>query len=284
MRSVRVPSAMLATVRSRTGFSWWLRLLGGLCWVSALSAQPANETPFTSSDARALKIVSLHLQARGGEEAIRALESLERRAQLREGREDFSLEWRWHREFGAREEQQREHLGRHYSRLRVRQGDQIWGHDLSPKRSRPGLLGAAEAAEFVWNTQLCLEPWRPFVEGIAAGHVFTVEGSKTIRERRCHFIRARSPEGRTVFYAFDEATFLLVAVQFEGSFAGEKANILAVVSGVERLGGVLFETGYDFYQQGKRFKHLRFSPSRLNPPLEKGIFEKPYVHPRVFGK
>jgi hypothetical protein len=87
------------------------------------------------SDPTALRLIDLHLQARGGKTAIESLESLTRQADEREGRREFVLEWTWARDLGVREDRHRYLRGRDFHRLRVRDGSMVWGHDLSPERS-----------------------------------------------------------------------------------------------------------------------------------------------------
>lgn len=250
-------------------------LLGG----SALCAQ-SDETPEKKpifSDPTALKLVDLHLQARGGRAAIEAIETIHRQANLLEGKTEYTDEWFWKRDIGAREDRRREHLGRRYHRLRASYGDLIWGHDVIPERTKPGKLLPAEETEFAWLSILAVTPFKPFVDGPPFGYVFSYEGTETIRNRPAYVVASQFPDGRVVKYSFDKQNYLLLAIRYKAPFAGQPTMVTAVPTGATRLGGVIFETGYDFYVEGRRFQTLRFTESSANDPIEANFFKKPYV-------
>ena len=236
-----------------------------------------------TSDANALRIIDLHLQARGGRDAIEALQSVRRTAIEKEGRNDFRLEWTWSRDYGVREDQHREHLGRPYHRLRARSGTMVWGHDVTPKRSRPGLLKPSEASEFQWTSLLFTDPCRPFLQGPQYGFNFTYEGPKTVQKRPAYLVKMTQKDGPEVEYAFDQKTFLLLRLRFPVSFSGQNVVTDCYPTGATRLGGVLFETGYDYSINGKRFRKIRFEHNTVNEAVDSGFFDKPYVRPRNFG-
>jgi len=264
-------------------------LLG--CLILVLSGfLQAQEPPAESSDGTdanaetARKIIELHLQARGGRDAIEALEVLRRRGSFQEGKLEYSVEWSWSRDHGTREDRRRDHLGREHHETRVQHGNELWTRKLSPERTRPQELNGVAAREFATDRQLAIAPWEPLLAPTEAGNTFTYLGPKTFRKRPCYFIRGEHPGERTVYYAFDQETFLLIALQYEAPFAGHAIRVTALVRGAERIDGALLETGYDFYQETQLFAQVRFSRSTNEVALAPEIFLKPRIVQRELGR
>lgn len=248
-----------------------IALLIGLSFANYLQAQS------TPGNATALHIIDLHLQARGGREAIEAISSLHRTGTIIEGKTDFTTEWSWSREFGVREIRHRLHLGRDYKTLRVRAKDLYWGHQLSPERTKPAVLPKKEISEFLLNSLLFADPCRPFLPESNFGYKFTYVGPKTLRGRPTYLVNAELPTQMTIQYAFDQKTFLLVAVFFPKNFAGAQREVIAFPTGVERYAGVLFESGYEFLVDGESYQKVRFQHSEVNQPMDERDFLKPHV-------
>ncbi len=230
-----------------------------------------------SSDATAERIVELHLQARGGREAIDRIISLRREGALREGRTDHRFTWQWSRSSGAREDRTRELRGRHHHLVRVANPQTTWGQTIGPSLADPRELDDEEAAALRWEGDLYSGVHRSFLEGSASGVILAFAGEARLHGKAAYAIQVRHTDGRKGVYYFARDSFLLLGVRFREQFADRMVTVEAIPTGYVRIEGVVFETGFDYRVNDAVYRSVRFEHTATNPRTDPSVFRKPEV-------
>lgn len=240
---------------------------GTLDWNREIT--PPNPLPSeiapTETDANGAKLINLHLQARGGVEALAAITSIDFQGELREGKTTWTRRWRWIAPNWFHLEQWREHLGRDLREVTVTDGIDSWTQVLGPQTKRArSIEGTAETA-FHWEAAQEALVFRHLLDWREAGHIMSFDGARRYDGHDVYIVKAKLENGPIVYYYLDKENFLLRAIGYRQKFGRTDANVDLVPTGAKRINGVIVETGWEWRVEGRTYRRLTYTRQVLNP-------------------
>lgn len=248
-----------------------------LCFATALSASesskgiwPASEVP-DSSDSTSLRILNLHLKARGGPEKIRLVSTLILRGRLQEGRESFDLT-RYHaRPASLRSERRRDHLGWQYHTVTVVTPESGWSQAVLPETDRPGTLSDDDHRRWLLEARLPFLLLHPDQQG----HRFVYKGKVRFAGKEAYLLHGFLASGTQLDVHIDAETFHVLNYRHPFRIAGKKVLVDRMPLGLRRIDGVWFESGYDFRVKGESLRRIEFTEIIPNHALPAKAFQRP---------
>lgn len=216
------------------------------------------------TDATAARIIALHLQAIGGAERMAALQSLRRTARQSQGGTDSRLTFLHAFPFHFHWIEQRTHLGWDYRTDQLYTGVHAWQRELLPKASaaQPLDTGVAKVLAFEANLPVL------FVNYARKGYAFSYVGETEFAGTPVLLVRGHLFPGFSVDIFFDKARFFVVNYRYVQPFAGAQMQVDRMPTGMRKIDGIWFTTGYDFRVEGQSFRTLSFEDFELNSPMD----------------
>lgn len=232
--------------------------------------QRSSPTPETT-DKTSLKIINLHLSARGGKEALRNIQNLVFLGEESQGQNEFNIRMVMAPPGKVFIEKTRDHLGWKYLTIKGTDGNQAWSQEILPDERNPEPLNPKDSAMVMLEAELPVL----FAYWEQQGHVFKYLGESEISNRKAYKIRGFLSNGLNVDFYFDQKTFQLLNYKLEDDFAGKTNLVNRMPTGLRKIEGVWFETGYNFRIEGKSYRKVKFNEMRVNQPIEDTNFSMP---------
>ena len=237
--------------------------------------QYLNKKP-ESCDATSLKLINLHLMARGGAEALSNVSTLKLEGVLLEGKVDSEISFFCHSDGETQMLTNRFYRGDDYIVASSIGQGASWRQNLSPEKASPRRLGGLDESLLRLNGWL---PWL-FIDPDGSGHVFAYQGTKTFAGKEAYLIHGWLANGMQIDVLFDAKSFHIVNYRHVFSIAGKQVVVDRMPTGLTRSSDVWWETGYSFRLRGKTFRNLTYETVTANAPLAERLFEMPNVKER----
>lgn len=231
---------------------------------------PASEPP-AASDSTSLRILDLHLKARGGAERLRSLHTVVLQGQLKEGREQWQLSQFHASPRSLRTETRRDHLGWQYQTVTVATPDSAWSRERLPHPQKPRSLSDFQ------HRLLLLEAALPFLflDHQQKGHRFRYKGKVRFAGKEAYRLHGYLAFGLQIEVHFDAQTFHVLNYRHPFPVANKQILVNRLPIGLRKLDGLWFETGYDFRHKGNSLRQLSFSEIHPNRALPQNPFQRP---------
>jgi len=223
------------------------------------------------TDKTSKRIIALHWKARGGLGPWREVESIRLPGKKKEGQKDFKMTWLKQAPNRLRIESERDYLGWKYQTVFVVNGEEIWQQEISPESRNPSNVPGQLARRLRWNADF----HTPLADYESDRHAFTYRGKGEIAGRPAFIIEGHLDYNFKVFYFFDTKTFQILNYRFTDYFAGQAMKVDCMPTGLKRVEGIWFETGYDFRVNGRSYRKVEIEYFELNPDLPEKAFVKP---------
>ena len=223
------------------------------------------------SDSTSLRIIDLHLQARGGAKAIGTVRTVQFSGELVEGKQDYSVVQTHAAPDRLRIESTRFHRGDNYVTVTATDGPQIWRQEILPKRKGIGHVGGIE------KQLIGLDAMLPFlflnIEN--SGHVFSYKGETTFADRPAYALHGWLSNGLQVDILFDTKSFHIINYRQPFRIASQELLIDRVPTGLKKAGGVWWEMGYKWLLRGKKARSIEFDKVKTGVPLPPESLKEP---------
>lgn len=235
-----------------------------------------NSPKPAASDDTALKIIDLHIKARGGLEALLAVKGIRMDGMLVEGIKDYKLETLHRRPNVLMVKSTLTHMGDDYVKILVTDGTDTWTQDLLPKKRNPGSLSENDKASLEIDARL---PYL-FLDAVSSENVYAYMGETTFANRKAYVIRVWMDNGDQLEALFDAKSFHIINYRQSYKIGPREMIVDRVPIGLLRVENTWWDEGYEYRLRGKSFRKVTYRKIRFTPlpPLE--TFKKPEVKER----
>lgn len=228
------------------------------------------------SDDIAARILALHEEARGGRDNLLAVNNL-----VREGQWDFDGQQFDYRQVltsrgDCRIDRFREAQGWRFHHVTVIGASGAWEQNRLPEYRNPEDLRATSATAL----QLAGEWLGPLLFYREKGHRFWYRGTSRIGDRPAYHLVGKLAYGVDIAVDIDQENFLLLNMTMPDYTDGQLRKVNRLPTGMRRLAGVWWETGFDYRMDGKLLHRLSFQHLEVNSPLAEDFFVRPADRPQ----
>ena len=231
--------------------------VAAVAWVASASFEQTAKAPAVD------EIIAKHIEARGGVEKLKSLQSLRTVGTLSLGqRGDAQLT----REI-KRPNMVRTDLAFGQATL-VHAYDGKEGWQIGPDGKVTALAGDDLA-----NAKQDADIEGPLVDYKSKGNKVELVGQTTIGDSRCFNLKVSYPNGDATFECLDTKTYLVIGSRVERH--GE-VQVEAVLSNYRSYGGIQFAGNSDIKQAGSTdMIHYKLEKVEINPPIDNTRFQAP---------
>ncbi|MEX0322489.1 MAG: hypothetical protein AB3N63_10050 [Puniceicoccaceae bacterium] len=229
-----------------------------------------------STDETSLKLINLHLMARGGGDSLKNVNTLKMEGVLLEGKVDSKVTVSAVNDGAVQVLTNRFFRGDDYIVVNATGQGASWRQNLSPEKGLPRRIGGLD------ERLLQLTGWIPwlFVNIENSGHVFSYQGQKNYAGKDAYFIHGWLSNGMQIDVLFDAKSFHIVSYRHVFSIGGKEVVVDRLPTGLSRSGNVWWETGYSFRMRGKIFRKVTYEEVTANASLAGTLFKMPAVRER----
>jgi hypothetical protein len=235
------------------------------------SPWPSGMTKPAASDETSLKIIALHLKARGGEEKLAQFKGLKAKGKLIEGKLDYSIEALFRAPDALIIKSTRRHLGDDYVNAQATNGVDAWHRSYLPKRSLPATLNADDERDL---EIMAATPFM-FLKAQSSGNIFAYRGERKFSGKPVYIIHVWLKSGHRVEAFFDTQSFHVINYRQAHRFGPKNILVDRVPTGLTRIGGTWWEEGYKYGMRGKFFREFTFSEMKQTPYPGVDLFNMP---------
>ena len=238
----------------------------------ANSFWPGLKKP-AATDETSTRIIDLHLAARGGEKAMKAVQSLRLKGKVFEGNDSYRIEALFRHGGSARFETFYDRRGDEHRTVKATDGTKPWQRKILPKIERPTKIGGEEGRLFDLEARL------PFLllDHAEQQHVFLYTGKKEYLERTAYVIHGWLASGLRIDIYFDSKSFQILNYRHLFKIAGRDMLINLTPSKLKRKEKVWWEMEYKANYNGKTFRRVTYERIRTNLELEDALFAQPEI-------
>lgn len=229
-----------------------------------------------STDATSLKLIDLHLMARGGKDALSNASTIKLEGVLLEGKVDSKLSIASRIDGSIKLITNRFFRGDDYIIVNSSSSGTSWRQNLSPEKGMPRRIGGLD------ERLLQLDGWLPWLfMGIEnSGHVFAYQGPKNYAGKDTYLVHGWLANGMQIDVMFDAKSFHVVNYRHVFIIGGKQVVVDRLPKGLTRSANVWWETGYSFRMRGKTFREVTYEEVTANPSLPESYFKMPEVRER----
>jgi hypothetical protein len=243
----------------------------------AQDAEPTSPWPILDkpglSDETSRKLIDLHLKARGGVEALKAVKSLSMKGKLFEGQKEYNIEGLYTHDGAARFEVYYQQRGFEHRTIKATDGKLGWQRKVLPEKQLPSSIGGDDAR------LLDLEARLPFLflDYFENEHVFVYRGKLPYLGRVAYVVHGWLASGMQIDVYFDEKTFQILNYRHTYKIAGKEVIVNLTPSKLKKSAGVWWEMEYKMNYEAKTFRRISFSRIETNVEFEKSLFAQPEI-------
>jgi len=236
---------------------------------------PVSEKPETS-DKSSVKIIALHLRARGGAEALGKYQIIGRTGKLIEGYQDYKLAVTYSAPGSIRIESTRRHMGDDYINVSASDGSVCWRQDTVPEVKRPHALGGLDKHLLEFEAML---PFL-FLDPSSAGHVFAYKGKEKFAKTEVYVLHGWLANGFQLDILFDAKSFHVINFRHAFKIGIKEVIIDRTPSGLVRFNDTWWDKGYLYRLQGKAFREISYDTITEEVVLAEDAFTPPPIRER----
>ena len=229
--------------------------------------------PPPSSDPTSLKIIDLHLMARGGREALMGVDRIRRTGVLLEGQDDFAYIALFLAPDKARFEQSRFFIGRDYKTASGTDGTLVWQHEILPKKGIPLHPSGTEAHIIAFEARV---PFL-FLDPESSGNVFVYRGKERYARRPVYLVHGWLDSGMEVDLHFDAESFHLINYRIPFTIGSQEVLVDRTPLGMVRIENTWWESGYKLHIRNKQFRRVTYSESEWQIGVDESDFAEPVI-------
>lgn len=233
---------------------------------------PVQDKPAVT-DATSRKLIDLHIKARGGREALRAIKSLSLKGKLFEGTQEYTIEGLYTPGGSVRFELYYDQRGYEHRTIKGSDGTSLWQRTVLPEKQLPSSADGDEALLLDLDARL---PFL-FLDYQAQEHVFVYRGKQPYLGRMAYVIHGWLASGMRIEVFFDDTSFQILTYRHAYTIAGKEVIVNLTPSRLRRAAGVWWEMEYKMNYAAKTFRTISFSQVKTNVPVESSLFEQPEI-------
>jgi len=236
--------------------------LASLC----LAASVAGQSP-TAED-----IVAKNIQARGGIEKIRAVQTLRMTGTMLVGDDRLPTTIEWKRPDKTRWEFEADGQ----TAIQVYDGKRGWTLMPFEGNKDPEEMSDQELEDVALQADLD----GPLVDAAAKGNKITLLGKDDSDGRQAWELKVTRKNGDERFVYIDAETYLQTKTVTKRSMGGQEIEIKSVIDDYRTVDGVQLPHSFDASAEGMPAgQSLRFSKAEINVPIDDSRFQKPPSEP-----
>lgn len=249
-----------------------------VCAAAVSSANPQEALPVRfeqgtqlETDQTAARILSLHSEARGGEEALEAVRSLQLTGTKKEGSREFQVTHYYAFPNKFRKEVYREELGWRYLTVYGFDGTHAWRQEVLPSKKPAVVLEEKEMSE-VHGDQFRLHRialWK------SMPGVFTYQGEAKAAGAPTYLVRYQEKDAAPLYLYFDQKHFLLRSIGSREVFLEREVDLDRFPTLWQLKDGIRIEAAFELRNRGELLSKTEFTKIQVNPVLEDSLFEMP---------
>ena len=228
--------------------------------------EPTGPWPFPISrpdktDVTSLKLIDLHLKARGGRVELEQVRSLTCTGELLEGQKDYALEVTYGTPGKIRVLSKRSHRGYNYVTLRGTDGETAWVQPLEPERRTPKPIGGLD------RQLLELDACLPFLmlQADRLGVVFKYTGEDTFADKKVYVLHAWLRNGIEIEILLDAKSFMAINYRQPYAIGNQTLIVDRMPTGLTRIMDTWWEQGYNYALRGKGLQKVLYKKMSGSP-------------------
>jgi len=235
--------------------SMWLGLIPILLQLRPVPAQDITE------------IIARHLQARGGEAKIRALNSLRITGNLKSMNVDGQFEMLQKRPDKIRQQ----HIQQGKKLLIGYDGKQAWALDTGTGSEAPFVLKGIQAELLLLQSDFD----GVFLDWGKKGHKIVYVGAEIVNSTKTHHLKILRSDGKVQHFFLDVETALERKISLELKQEGSPLVLESLLSNHKQVGGISFPHTIESLVNGRSQSLLQIDKIELDPGLEDHLFKMP---------
>ena len=182
---------------------------------------------------------------------------------------------------GRRVDSTRFFRGDNFTSVSATDGGAAWRQETGPKPARPTDLGGMDKDLLLLDARL---PFL-FLDAESPGDLFKYIGETGFAGKKAYVVHAWLKGGLQIEILFDQKSFHIINYRQPLPIAGRPVLVDRVPTGLFRLDGVWWESGYRWELRGKTARSLEFRKERARSgALDPRSLEKPQVAERWLRK
>jgi hypothetical protein len=218
------------------------------------------------------EVIAKNIQAHGGMEKIKAINTLRNTAKLSFGPYRATAMQENKRPDKVREEFQIQGL----AQVQAYDGKQAW--QISPFQGRkdPELMSAEDAKSLVTDSDI----EGPLVDYKAKGHKAELMGHDSVEGTDCYKVRLAMKNGDVRYYYLDTDSFLELKLEVQTTIRGTLQESEQYFGDYEKVDGIYYPFAVEQAQKGNAQRQkLSVDKIEINAPIEDARFTLPVVKP-----
>jgi hypothetical protein len=232
------------------------------------------------SDATSLKIIGLHLKARGGEANLARISSIRTSGELMEGQQDYRIESIHKSPDALILKSTRTHMGDDYVAVTATDGRVAWRQELTPKRKNPTPLSSNDRLAIETDAML---PFL-FLEAVRSGHTFASRGEEKYGGNKTYVLHVWLKNGQEIEAMFDATSFHVINYRQSYRIGSRDTIVDRTPVGMNKIDGTWWDSGYDYRIMGKTFRKVRYKSISPTAAPKPDAFQQPPSRERWLKK
>ncbi len=263
-------------------------LLFSLLWSVSLPshAQDPGEEPTgpwafpiarpDKTDVTSLKLIDLHLKARGGRIELEQVKSVSCKGTHWEGQKEYSVEVTFGTPGKIRVLSDYFSRGYNYITLSGTDGESAWVQPLEPDQRNPKPLTGLD------RQLLELDACLPFLmlQADRLGVVFKYTGEDTFADQKVYVMHAWLKNGLEIEILLDAKSFMVINYRQPFAIGSQTLIVDRMPVGLSRVMDTWWEQGYNYALRGKGLQKTVYKKMSGSPEAREESFEEPPTRER----
>jgi hypothetical protein len=217
------------------------------------------------------ELIAKHIEARGGRESLKAIQSLRLTGKL-EVSGDFSAEFAIIRQIRRPNRVRTEATLQGITMVRAWDGREGWAISPLYGRKDPERLSGDESKELIDIADID----GPLVDGTSKGYRIDYLGTEDVEGTEAHKLRVTAKDGDVQYVYLDPDYYLVIRIVYQHSVRGAQVETETDVGNYEKVNGVYFPFSIDSGPKGgTKTRKITFDKAEANVVMSDALFEFP---------
>ena len=217
------------------------------------------------------ELVAKHIQARGGDEKLKAIQSLRLTGKL-EISGDFSAEFAMVRQIRRPNSVRTDATLQGITMVRAWDGHEGWAISPLYGRKDPERLSGDESKELIDVADID----GPLVDSAAKGNRIDYLGTEDIEGTEAHKLRVTGKDGDVQYVYLDPDYYLVIRIVYQRLVRGARVETEFDIGNYEKVNGVYFPFSIDSGPKGgTKNRKITFDKAEANVVMSDALFEFP---------
>ena len=228
------------------------------------------------TDVTSLKLIDLHLKARGGRIELEKIRSVTCKGALWEGQKEYAIEVTYGSPDKIRVLADYFSRGYNYITLRATDGTNSWAQPIEPDKRSPKPVSGLD------RQLLELDACLPFLmlQADRLGVVFKYIGEDTFADQKVYVVHAWLRNELEIEILLDAKSFMVLNYRQPFAIGNQTLIVDRMPIGLSRVMDTWWEQGYNYALRGKGMQKVIYKKMTGSPESQEDLFEQPPTQER----